>query len=321
MHSLRFAEWLLSLVTAPDRAAATVGDFAESAPDVVRFWVSVARVGFSLLWKDVVDRPARSASLAIAGAVMQMAFFAPFGTFCFLLATAAGLLAGSLTLDLTWAVAPLFSLLVLSAAVPVPFLTGRWIARRAPRHELAPCLALTILESVLWVSACLAFRGAITVMNGLTGIVPTFFCLLTNVIALHAGAIWIRQRPSEPRWFEVFPFDFRPGIAASVDKLRSGATPEPLPVAARTEQQRIVDWMLLAVFLAGAIEGRLPTSGVVLPAIFDGLLALAMFFNAAFGRPFQWSKVGGRVLLWPGRILFSCVGAYLAWTSWLALRL
>ena len=41
MHNAKAAEWILSLVTAPDRAAATVGDLIESRAGALRFWSAI----------------------------------------------------------------------------------------------------------------------------------------------------------------------------------------------------------------------------------------------------------------------------------------
>jgi hypothetical protein len=61
-----------------------------------RFRGSVARIGISLLWKDVSASPGRTLYLATAGAFMNVSFLAPFGEAFFLLAIVLGLLGSAL---------------------------------------------------------------------------------------------------------------------------------------------------------------------------------------------------------------------------------
>src|SRR5215472_3956218 len=72
MRRARFAERVLSQVAPPVRAASIVGDLLETCPGGVRFWIPVARIGVSLLWKDVAAHPFRMAGLATAGAAMNL---------------------------------------------------------------------------------------------------------------------------------------------------------------------------------------------------------------------------------------------------------
>jgi hypothetical protein len=69
MRSAIAAEWILSLVTAPDRAAATVGDLMEegSAHGVGWFWSNVLRTASGHVWRDVSDSPLRVLGFAFAG--------------------------------------------------------------------------------------------------------------------------------------------------------------------------------------------------------------------------------------------------------------
>lgn len=225
MHSSRFAEWMLSLVTPQAHAASMVGDFTESSQGKVWFWSSVLRAGFSLLWKDVAASPGRMAGLAVGGAAMQMAFAGPLLMCTFVMAAILGFLNRWLNCEASWLIAPIFGLMVLSAAIPSPYLVGRWLARRAPGQELAPCLALTALTGILWSAAYLIWGQEVSLMNGLSGVVPTLLCLLVANISLYAGAIWARLHPSEPRWFEAMPFILlKPGqgSAARFSSLAAG---------------------------------------------------------------------------------------------------
>jgi hypothetical protein len=147
------------VVTSQERAAAMVGDFTESSRDALWFWSSVLRAGFSLLWKDVATSPGRMSSLAASGAVMYTAFSMPFLVCLFAMIVPVDAIPVLLHLGTSWVVSLFFGLMVLTAAVFSPFLTGRWLARRAPGRELAPCLTLTTLTAILWSTACLLWAG------------------------------------------------------------------------------------------------------------------------------------------------------------------
>jgi hypothetical protein len=165
VHSSRLAERLLSLVIPQAHAAAVVGDFAESSPGEAQFWWSVLRTGCSLLWAGVAANPARMATLAAGGAVIQFVYSGFLLMCVFAIAATLGFLKSWLNLEASWLLAaifglpifglpifglPIFGLMVLCVAIPSPFLAGRWLARRAPGHELTPCLALTMLTGILW---------------------------------------------------------------------------------------------------------------------------------------------------------------------------
>ncbi len=66
MHSAAVAEWILSLVAPPDRAASTVGDLVEEASSrgTLWFWSCVLRTAGSHLWHDLTVSPLRMLDLA-----------------------------------------------------------------------------------------------------------------------------------------------------------------------------------------------------------------------------------------------------------------
>src|ERR1700722_10834142 len=117
MHSAHFAESFLSLVTAPERAAAMVGDFTESSRGAFWFWSSVLRAGFSLLWKDVAASPGRMTVFAASGAVMYMAFSVPFLVCLFAMIVPVAVIPELLHLGTSWVLSLFFGLMVLTAAV------------------------------------------------------------------------------------------------------------------------------------------------------------------------------------------------------------
>jgi hypothetical protein len=63
------AEWILTLVTTPDRASSTVGDLLEegSSRGACWFWSSVLRTAASLVWRDLCDAWGRMIWLAFSG--------------------------------------------------------------------------------------------------------------------------------------------------------------------------------------------------------------------------------------------------------------
>ena len=151
MRKDRIAEWLLGSVTTREGAATTVGDLREIAATrgEVWFWWSALSTSISLLWQGVADHPRRMLSLAfrgwlvsvglgllavlltvfLAGAWMGMTTPSSFGTSSFSISLLAPIAASLLSLS--------------------QFLTGRWIARRAPGNELSACLAFTMLQATL----------------------------------------------------------------------------------------------------------------------------------------------------------------------------
>ncbi len=106
--------------------------------------------------------------LATAGAAMNIIMFAPFGTAWLLLLIVFGLLGAALHRDMTIAATPMFVVMAVCSAIPAPFMTGRWIARRSAGKELAPCLVLSVLAFAVWGAFFLADGSRVSVMNGLT---------------------------------------------------------------------------------------------------------------------------------------------------------
>ena len=74
MRNARLAEWILSLVTTPERASATVGDLLEDRLHArgLRFWGAVLFAALSLLWRDLAASPLLMARLASLGLGLQL---------------------------------------------------------------------------------------------------------------------------------------------------------------------------------------------------------------------------------------------------------
>jgi len=299
MPEPRLAERMLSLVVTPDRAASIVGDLVEASPGGrtprISVWISVARIGISLLWKDVSASPGRTLYLATAGAFMNVSFLAPFGLAFFSLAIFLGLLGSTLLhRDVTIAVHPLLACLMICAAIPAPFMTGRWIARRSQGRELAPCLVLTILAFATWGAFCLALGRHIALMNGLSGILPTLACLTVAALSLNAGAIWSRNHAGSAwRWFERVPFE---------ENWARRRRWWDLFIPADLEQQKVFDVSLLMVI--PVLFVIMPNIGGSVDTAIRVLLAPSLLVEAIATRPLQWIRPSSRLVVWFGRLLF-----------------
>jgi len=136
MTKSRVAEWILTQVLPPDRAASMVGDWMEDIDHRGNtwFWSCVLRTAIAGVWGSLTEHPATMArsglrgyarySLGIAGMAfltyaLRMSHYRP-ATYRWPF---------DLTLHLTW-----FSW---------AFLSGRWIARREPGREVSGCAAAT----------------------------------------------------------------------------------------------------------------------------------------------------------------------------------
>jgi hypothetical protein len=69
MHNPRIAEWILKLVTAPDRAATAVGDLMEESEHrgTAWFWRHVVLTAASHVWSELRERPVWLLVLALSG--------------------------------------------------------------------------------------------------------------------------------------------------------------------------------------------------------------------------------------------------------------
>jgi hypothetical protein len=183
MRSIHIAEGILALVTSRDRAASTVGDLVEEATarGVFWFWSGVLRTAASLLWRDVAERPARMTGLAFRGLAIELSLSLLF----LLLAGVVGAVIrspGGLN-SVGW------RLFFNAPTLVIPILIGRILARWAPGHELATCLAYAILHSIFNVVIMILFPGGIAFSALLRGILSD----AAEQSPLLAGAVWGRR--------------------------------------------------------------------------------------------------------------------------------
>lgn len=134
MFRARVSEWILSLVTTRERAAATVGDLVESS---ALGMISVLRIAASAILRQVSVSPGRVAVVALTAFVGQFVLYVP----CALC------LAWAVRIFSPWRFVSMFPLF----AVPF-FLTqiavGKWMVRWSHGCEMAVCLALGVLNVI-----------------------------------------------------------------------------------------------------------------------------------------------------------------------------
>ena len=191
MRNGRFAEWILTLVTTPERASATVGDLLEDRVHAraLRFWGAVLITTLSLLWQDVAASPLRMARLAALGLLLQ---------WCLSAGTAIGYWLFYLVFRHTWPTLVATGVFMLLAQ----FQVGRVLAKRSPGRELAPSVATTLLG--------VALPFLIVLLSGGRAVFPTgqlirevvygpapWWILITQIpslLVLLAGAAHIRRQ-------------------------------------------------------------------------------------------------------------------------------
>ncbi len=161
MRSANVAEWILSLVTTPDRAAGTVGDLIESRAGAPRFWSTIA-----------------SQFLRRAGTPVVAAFLAQFFLFFwagFALRFSVIFLIPSVTF-LLW-VADL-------TLLATQLLVGYGIARFGKTRALGICVIVVVADCVI---------GALQVRNGNINMAAWAIPLLASTLATRRS---VRPAPS-----------------------------------------------------------------------------------------------------------------------------
>jgi hypothetical protein len=181
MTKSRIAEWILSQVLPPDRAASTVGDWMEDVDKrgPVWFWSCVFRTAVSAIRSDFTESPGFMLILALRGWLFSWFLFAVTAAvlapviYLFVILPKPHLIAhtafwAELLVSLAW-----------NAWLGV--LTGRWIARRTPGKEMAACIALVLIS--------LAAPSPAHARADRSNVVQ---CAVFG-ISLLAGALWLRR--------------------------------------------------------------------------------------------------------------------------------
>jgi hypothetical protein len=178
VRSAAAAEWILSLVTPPERAASTVGDLLEQRParGTPWFWSNVLRTACSHIWRDLSSSPRQMMWLAFWGWLANWEIGA--------LLSAGYVLAPALFLHVAppppW-FHPVFTVMLCTI---VPFLAGSMVARRSEGHELAAVFSVVSLMAAFQIIRIWCALPAPQYESGQ-------FCAL--VLFMAAGAIHIRR--------------------------------------------------------------------------------------------------------------------------------
>jgi hypothetical protein len=205
MRNARLAEWILSLVTTPERAAATVGDLFEDRrhAGVLRFWGAVLFTALSLLWRDVLADPGRMIRLALYGVFLELVLSFAMAIGLGILYAFVVLVGSAIRPGTQWPLGPDNPAGLTNVAVIVSwgflvlaqFQVGRVLAKRSPGRELAPSIATTLVANAIpFVIVVLSggrarealFSGASATVSILSQIPP--------LAALLAGAARVRRQ-------------------------------------------------------------------------------------------------------------------------------
>jgi hypothetical protein len=192
MRKASVAEWVLSLVTEPARAASAVGDLIEEAPSHGPgwFWATVSWTTLSLLARDLKSQPRRLVRLAALGVLMEGVSIVVPALAGIVVAILAELISpGRFSVWVSSPHTAVYAVWGYGITLPIQFQIGRWLARSSPGHELTPCAVMMLL----WVVVEL-------VADRLTGISPAQQALNLAVyqvlasVAFCGGAIQVRRR-------------------------------------------------------------------------------------------------------------------------------
>src|SRR5580658_6555833 len=161
MRKTRIAEWVLSLVTSPERAASTIGDLMEDGVTrgALWFWTGVGRTALSTLWRTFV--PGWPRILGLAGRGLLLELLGMIAMIAIPVLAPAVLTGVSVGLGHPTLFVPpdrLLDAFWWAGFVCASFGVGWWMARRAPEQELAACLALIAVELVTSAAIGMAFE-------------------------------------------------------------------------------------------------------------------------------------------------------------------
>jgi hypothetical protein len=187
MRNAAAAEWILSLVAEPDRAASTVGDLVEEASTrgTLWFWSSVLQTAGSHLWHALTVSPLRMLGLALWGYGANFLFTELLWLPLFMVRTRINEPVRPWELPL---------LLVLVCTAP-PLLAGWEVARRSAGRELPAAFAVAALSAAVYVGIlCLMAMQVHRVGQSSPGMGYQSTGSCAQALFVFAGAISFRRR-------------------------------------------------------------------------------------------------------------------------------
>ena|SRR6516164_6313676 len=182
------AEWILSLVTSQERAAAMTGDLFEEGAGPLAFWGSVAWTVLSLVGRELSAAPLEMFGLAVYGFVIAI-----------VLSASQGVTVASLVVYVFPVATPALSVNAVIAASLIfgwvgSFISGILVARRALGREVAACCAVMILESLVTVAMWGAATPAAPSESWYASTLGSALIFLSGQLLLLAGAARVRRR-------------------------------------------------------------------------------------------------------------------------------
>lgn len=136
MRNYAFGEWILSLITARDRAASIVGDMIESRCSALRFWAGIGSHLLHAITPAVIR-------MALAGFIAQFVLLIPLA-----LAIALAYMFGRAVLGLPLPIY-LFGLGAGFACFGIQTLIGYWFGRYSSHRALLVCLMVGLVDCAL----------------------------------------------------------------------------------------------------------------------------------------------------------------------------
>jgi hypothetical protein len=187
MRKAALAEWVLSAVMSPDRAAATTGDLLEQERSGLGFWSSIAWTVLSLTWSDLSSAPLNIVGVALFAFLLAIGISALFGgaaglIFAALLTTKPGISVNQLIpigLGLSWA-----------ASFTAGVVLAHWLKGR----ELAACVVFLLFEAAVEVATSTWARPDAVVSGWYSSALATTVFFIVGQLFLIAGAMRVRRR-------------------------------------------------------------------------------------------------------------------------------
>lgn len=188
MRNAAAAEWILSLVVAPDRAASTVGDLVEetSSRGTRWFWSSLLRTAFSHFCYDLRISPLRTVGLAFWGLGASWILG-------LLFAASVGMVRVKFVHSVPHWEPSLALVLVVIAA---PLLAGWEVARRSAGRDLPAAFAVAAMLAAFYVASLYlsAMQEVRRIGIPWPGMQYAFTVFWVKALCVIAGAILFRRR-------------------------------------------------------------------------------------------------------------------------------